>query len=270
MGAWLAPVSRVLTHASASLQRLDREAGIITLLLDESPSLGLMMAIDGTREGLRVSVLVSMRKSLQSCEMLTCFGSCKPHVTEPHQIEHICLLELEAGDLVSQLDCCLVEVVVVFDVGAKAPIVEEGGFDDEGGKCGGLRAQELNEPVGEHVGISLDGDDGVGKEWVEEEFLAVSSKRPGCVLGPVKIFDEGGLYRLAIDSTDDEVGKAAIVGLEAFGAFSELDEGCECGGVVACSYVGKLLLERGHLLSPHLESKGLLHSDSIEGGLPLI
>ena len=28
MGAWLAPVSRVLTHASASLQRLDREAGI--------------------------------------------------------------------------------------------------------------------------------------------------------------------------------------------------------------------------------------------------
>ena len=29
MGAWLAPVSRVLTHTSASLQRLDREAGII-------------------------------------------------------------------------------------------------------------------------------------------------------------------------------------------------------------------------------------------------
>ena len=28
MGAWLAPVSRVLTHASASLRRLDREAGI--------------------------------------------------------------------------------------------------------------------------------------------------------------------------------------------------------------------------------------------------
>ena len=28
MGAWLAPVSRVLTHASASLRRLDREAGV--------------------------------------------------------------------------------------------------------------------------------------------------------------------------------------------------------------------------------------------------
>ena len=30
MGAWLAPVSLVLTHASASLRRLDREAGIST------------------------------------------------------------------------------------------------------------------------------------------------------------------------------------------------------------------------------------------------
>ena len=28
MGAWLAPVSQVLTHASASLRRLDHEAGI--------------------------------------------------------------------------------------------------------------------------------------------------------------------------------------------------------------------------------------------------
>ena len=28
MGAWLAPVSRVLTRASASLRRLDREAGV--------------------------------------------------------------------------------------------------------------------------------------------------------------------------------------------------------------------------------------------------
>ena len=29
MGAWLAPVSQVLTHASASLRGLDHEAGIM-------------------------------------------------------------------------------------------------------------------------------------------------------------------------------------------------------------------------------------------------
>ena len=38
MGAWLAPVSRVLTHASASLRRLDREAGISDHLNQELES----------------------------------------------------------------------------------------------------------------------------------------------------------------------------------------------------------------------------------------
>ena len=33
MGAWLAPVSQVLTHVSASLRRLDREAGVINLIM---------------------------------------------------------------------------------------------------------------------------------------------------------------------------------------------------------------------------------------------
>ena len=40
---------------------------------------------------------------------------------------------------------------------------------------------------------------------------------------------------LSVGGTDDEVGKAAIVGLEALGAFSESDESGERGGVVACS-----------------------------------
>ena len=134
----MAPVSRVLTHASASLRRLDFEAGIITLLLDESPSLGLTTAIDGTCEGLGVSVLVSMHKSLESCKMSTCFGSCKLRVTEPQRIERICLLELESSDLIPKFDCGLIKVVIALDVGAETPIVEEVGFDHEGCECRGL------------------------------------------------------------------------------------------------------------------------------------
>ena len=168
MGAWLAPVSRVLTHASAFLRRLDREAGIITLLLDESPSLGLTATIDGTSERFGVSVLMPMCKSLKSCETSTCFGSCKPRVTEPQRVECICLLKLEARDLVSELDSGLVEVVITLDVSAEAPVIEEVGFDHEGHEYGGLRAQELDEPVGEDVRIGLDGDDGIGEERVEE------------------------------------------------------------------------------------------------------
>ena len=164
----MAPVSRVLTHASASLRRLDREAGIITLLLDESPSLGLATTVDGARERLGIPILMPMCKSLKSCETSTCFGSCKPRVTEPQRIERICLLKLETRDLVSELDGSLVEVVVAFDVSAEAPVVEEVGFDHEGRERGGLRAQELDEPVRKDVGVGLDGDNGVGEERVEE------------------------------------------------------------------------------------------------------
>ena len=164
----MAPVSRVLTHASASLQRLDREAGIITLLLDESPSLGLTTTVDGTREWFRVPVLMPMCKSLESCETSTCFGSCKSRVTEPQRVKRVCLLKLEARDLISEFDGGLFEIVVAFDVHAKAPIVEEVGFDHEGRECGGLRTQELDEPIGEDVRIGLDGDDGIGEERVDE------------------------------------------------------------------------------------------------------
>ena len=164
----MAPVSRVLTHASASLRRLDREAGIITLLLDESPSLGLTTTVDGASEWLGVSLLMPVCESLESCETSTCFGSCEPRMTEPQRIERICLLKLEARDLISELDGSLVEVVVALDVSAEAPVVEEVGFDHEGLKCWGLRAQELDEPVGENVRIGLDGDNGVGEERVEE------------------------------------------------------------------------------------------------------
>ena len=163
MGAWLAPVSQVLTHASASLRRLDCEAGIITLLLDESPSLGLTTAIDGTCEGLGVSVLVSMRESLESRQTSTCFGSCKPRVTEPQRIERIGLLKLEVGDLVSQLDSSFIEVMVALDVCAETPVIKEGGLDHEGRECRGLRPQELDKPIGEDIWIGLDGDDGIGE-----------------------------------------------------------------------------------------------------------
>ena len=156
-------------------------------------------------------------------------------MTEPQRIERICLLELEARDLVSELDGGLVEVVVAFEVCAEAPIVKEVGFDHEGRERGGLRTQELDKPIGEDVRIGLDGDNGVGEERVDEYFLVVSSKRTGRVLSALEIFDEGGLYGLSINCMDDEVWEATVVGLVALGAFSESDEAGERGGVVACS-----------------------------------
>ena len=138
MGTWLAPVSRVLTHTSASLRRLDREAGVITLLFDESPSLGLTTAVHGAHERFGIAILMPMCKSLESRETSTSFSSCKPRVTEPQRVERICLLKLEVGDLVSQLDGDLVEIVIPLDVSAEPPVIEEGGFDHQGRESGGL------------------------------------------------------------------------------------------------------------------------------------
>ena len=77
-------------------------------------------------------------------------------------------MKLEASDLVSQLDGSFVKVVVALDVDAEPPIVEEGGFNDEGGKCGELRTHELDKPAGKYVGVGLNRDNGVGEEWMEE------------------------------------------------------------------------------------------------------
>ena len=93
----------------------------------------------------------------------------------------------------------------------------------------------MDEPIGEDVWVGLDGDNGVGEERVDKQLLVFSPERAGRVLSTFEVFNEGRLDGLPVNSMDNEVRKAAVVGLEALGAFSESDEAGECGGVVACS-----------------------------------
>ena len=102
---------------------------------------------------------------------------------------------------------------------------------------------------------------------MEERLLVVPSEGSGGILRPIEILDEGGLDGLTVDGTDDEVRESTVVGLVSFGALSESDEVGECGGVVACSYVGKLLVEVRHLLSPHAVSEGVLSEGRVKVGL---
>ena len=74
---------------------------------------------------------------------------------------------------------------------------------------------------------------------MEEELLIVTAEGTRHVLSPFKIFDEGGLYGLSVNSADDEVGEATVVGLETLGTFSESDKSGERGG-------GRGLLVRRH------------------------
>ena len=105
---------------------------------------------------------------------------------------------------------------------------------------------------------------------MEERLLVISSEGSGCVLRAREVLDEGGLDGLTVDSADDEVGETTVVVLISRGTLSESDELGECGGVVACSYVGKLLVEVRHLLAPHAMGKGVLGEGCVEGGLSLV
>ena len=98
----------------------------------------------------------------------------------------------------------------------------------------------MDKPVGEDVGIGLDGDNEVGEERVEEQLLVIPSESPCGILGPVTILHEGSLYGLLVDGADDEVRKAAVVGLESFRAPSESDECGERGGAHAAPKVHKV------------------------------
>ena len=105
---------------------------------------------------------------------------------------------------------------------------------------------------------------------MKERLLVIPPEGSSSILRPLKVFDEGGLNGLTIDGADDEVGEATVVVLVSCRTFSESDELGECGGVVACSYVGKLLVEVCHLLAPHAMGEGVLGEGCIEGGLSFV
>ena len=97
-----------------------------------------MVTVDGTGEWFRIPLLMTVGEGLQAGEMSTCFGSCKPRVTEVQRVKRVRLLELEVGDFISQSGGIFIKFVVTFNVGAETPVIEEGGFDEEGGESRGL------------------------------------------------------------------------------------------------------------------------------------
>ena len=98
------PVRPLLTHVIAD-EPLRREAGIITLLLDERPTLafGLLTATyesSGTTLGI---VLLEVRvEAFATRQSEAGVGSHETIVGEPNLLEDVILLGLEGGDLVGE------------------------------------------------------------------------------------------------------------------------------------------------------------------------
>jgi hypothetical protein len=121
---------------SVPLSELDREAGIITLLLDERPTLAFTL---GPSTGVAMSLLVVEAKSLGGHQMASGICSGETGVTEMDGVEGVGVLVLEGCDLGLEGLLVFFELVIPLDVPHETPVVEVQGLHDEGvvgGGCG--------------------------------------------------------------------------------------------------------------------------------------
>jgi hypothetical protein len=160
-GAWtLGPVTLLLTRASVLLRVLDREAGIITLLLDERPTLALT---SGPASGVAVSFLMVEAESLGGRQTASCVGTGEACVTESYRVEGVGVLVLEGRDLGLEGLLILFELVVSLDFTHESPVVEVQGFGDKGVVCWGGGRDDSDEPWREDVGDPTRTTEGEGE-----------------------------------------------------------------------------------------------------------
>ena len=160
------PVRPLLTHVIAD-DLLRREAGIITLLLDERLTLAfeLLTPTYGIppRAALRVVLLEVGVESFAACQSKTGVGSHEAVVGESDLLENVVLLGLEGGDLVREGRGAYLAFVISLDLGNEAPIIKALCFLEEDGVGLSVSGEEGDEPWGNGVrhGLTMVGGGGV-------------------------------------------------------------------------------------------------------------
>ena len=160
------PVRPLLTHVIAA-EPLRREAGIITLLLDERPTLAfeLLTPAYGISPGtaLRIVLLEVGVEAFAACQSKTGVGSRESVVGEPDLLENVVLLGLEGGDLVREARGAYLALMVAFDLCNEASVVSALRLLEEDGVGLGVGGEERDEPWGKGVrhGLAMVGGGGV-------------------------------------------------------------------------------------------------------------
>jgi hypothetical protein len=160
-GAWtLGPVTLLLTRASVLFRVLDREAGIITLLLDERPTLAFT---SGPTSGVSVPLLMVEAESLGRRQTASGVCASEASVAEAYGVEGVGMLVLEGRDLGLEGLLVFFELVITLDLTHESPVVEFQGLGDEGVVCGGSGRDDSYEPWGEDVGDPIRTTEGEGE-----------------------------------------------------------------------------------------------------------
>ena len=160
------PVRPLLTHVIPG-DLVRREAGLITLLLDERPTLAFELLTPAygvsPRATLQVVLLEVRVEALAACQSKAGIGSRESVVGEPNLLEDVVLLGLERGDLVGETRGTHLTFVVAFEVGDESPVVQPFCLLEEDGVGLRVSGEEAGEPRGNGVrhGLTMVGGGGV-------------------------------------------------------------------------------------------------------------
>ena len=158
-------VRPLLTHVIPG-ELVQREAGIITLLLDERPTLAfelLTLAYVSPRVPLWVVLLEVRVEAFAACQSKTGIGSRESIMGEPNLLENVVLFGLEGGDLVGETRGTYLALVVAFEIRDEPPVVQTLRFLEEDGVGLSVSGEEGGEPRGNGVwhGLTMVGGCGV-------------------------------------------------------------------------------------------------------------
>ena len=151
------PVRPLLTHVIPG-ELVRREAGIITLLLDERPTLAfelLTLAYVPSQTPLWIVLLEVRVEALAACQSKAGIGSHESIVGEPNLLENVVLFGLEGGDLIGEARGAYFALMVAFEVRDKSPIVQTFRLLEEDGVGLSVSGEEGGEPRGKGVGHGL-------------------------------------------------------------------------------------------------------------------
>ena len=237
------PVRPLLTHVIPG-ELVRREAGIITLLLDERPTLAfelLTPAYEPSWASLRVVLLEIGIEPLTACQSKAGVGSRKAVMGESNLLEDVIFLGLEGGDLVREARGLDLTLVIPLELGDEAPVVQTLGFLEEDGESLGVGSEDVNEPRREGVRHGLAMVGGGGVEFIGVDRVGWSpktSQRVGAVRGALDVRRH---HLIPVRPRNEETRELIIVDLPPVGGGdlsllrgdSTSPPDWESGGVVA-------------------------------------
>ena len=213
------PVRPLLTHVIVD-EPLRREAGIITLLLDERPTLAfelLSAAYESPGTPFGVVLLEVGVEAFAARQSKTGIGSRKAVMGEPDLLENVVLLGLKGGDLIGEARGLDLALVVAFEFGNEAPVVQAFGFLEKGGEGLGIGREDVDEPRREGIRHGLSVVGGGGVELVGVDRVGRSPKTSQCMGAIRGALDVRRHHLIPVRPRNEETRELIVVDFPAVG-----------------------------------------------------